>query len=149
MAMTPYSGPKWPGLASSPGVVPPSQIRTPSRMVNGLNSPAIRAPVEVDVMPPSAWISSMDTIQVRKQEIATIPVAYARRPVREARTRPIAAMSTAHISPTPRPGISALVSAQTADPLLADAIVPPYRMSSGTSISSRSAAVSAMYLASG
>ncbi len=81
--------------------------------------------------------------------MATIPVAYARRPVSEARTRPIAASSTAHIRPTPRPGISALVSSQTAWPLLADAIVPTYRMSSGISISSRQAAVSAMYLASG
>jgi hypothetical protein len=49
----------------------------------------------------------------------------------------------------PRPGISALVWLQTALPHLAEAIVPTYRMSSGTSISTRHAAVSAMYFASG
>ena len=83
------------------------------------------------------------------QVIATIPVEYARRPVKDARTRPIAANSTAHIRPTPSPGISALVSAQMAAPPLADAIVPTYRMSSGISIRISRAAVRARYLASG
>ncbi len=78
-----------------------------------------------------------------------MPVEYARRPVKEARTRPIAANSRAHIRPTPSPGISALVSFQTSLPPLADAIVPTYRMSSGTSIKISSAPVSATYLASG
>src|SRR5690348_18416525 len=92
-------------------------------MVNGLNSPATRAPVEVADCPPSAWISNTARKNVSTQEIATIPVEYARRPVKDASTRPIAANSTAHIRPTPRPGISALVSRQTAEPPLADAIV--------------------------
>ncbi len=118
-------------------------------MVNGLKSPAIRAPVEGTFVPPSASISSRARKNVRMQEMATIPVEYARRPVRQASTSPIAANSTAHIRPTPSPGISALVCAQMAEPPLADAIVPTYRMSSGTSIRMRSAAVSARYLASG
>src|SRR4029077_409363 len=118
-------------------------------MVNGLNNPAIRAPVDVADCPPSDWISSRATKNVSTQEIATIPVEYARRPVEDASTRPIAANSTAHIRPTPSPGISALVSCQTADPLLADAIVPTYSSTSGTSIRTSSAPVSARYLASG
>ena len=93
-------------------------------MVNGLNSPAIRAPVDVADWPPSAWISTRARKNVSTQEIATIPVEYARRPVKDARTRPIAANSTAHIRPTPSPGISALVSCQIAEPPLADTIVP-------------------------
>ena len=117
---------------------------------NGLNRPAILAPVVVAVMPPSAWISTRETVQVRKeQEIATIPVAYARLPVSDARTRPTAAISMAHISPTPRPGMSALVWLQTSRAPLAAVIVPMYNSSRGTSTSSRHARVSAMYLLSG
>ena len=56
--------------------------------------------------------------------MAIAPVAYARRPVSEARTSPIAANSTAHRAPMTRPGISALVSLQTAAPPLALTIVP-------------------------
>src|SRR6202000_47364 len=62
-------------------------------MVNGLNSPAIRAPVVGADCPPSAWISSRARKNVSTQEIATIPVEYARRPRKDASTMPIAANS--------------------------------------------------------
>ena len=84
-----------------------------------------------------------------RKKIATAPVAKARRPVRLARKRLIAASTTDHIRPTSSPGISALVSPQTAAPPCTLAIDPPYSSSSGIHIITRQAPVNARYLASG
>ena len=56
--------------------------------------------------------------------MAIAPVAYARRPVSEARASPIAANSTAHSAPMSSPGMSALVWFQTAAPPPALTMVP-------------------------
>ena len=59
--------------------------------------------------------------------MATIPVAYARRPVSEASDQPDRREQHGpQQARRRRPGISALVCAQTAEPPLADAIVPTY-----------------------
>ena len=52
------------------------------------------------------------------------PVAYARRPLSEASSSPMAASSTAHSSPMSRPGISALVCVQIAPGPCTWVIVP-------------------------
>ena len=84
-----------------------------------------------------------------RKKIATAPVAKARLPVSDASARPIADSTTANISATRRPGISALVSAHTAEPPCTLAIEPAYSRSSGTSSITSKAAVKPRYLASG
>ena len=85
----------------------------------------------------------------RPMKTIDYPVARPRRALSEARNSPIAASDTAHRTPSSRPGISARGCAQTAEPPCTFATDPPYSRSSGTSSTTRRAAVNPRYLASG
>ena len=120
---------------------PLSHIRTPSNSVKGLNSPDTFSAMGTAGATkwPAFWIDwaccwrmpwfstcrrISASVYVARKKIATVPVAKARRPVRLARNRLIAASTTAHISPTSSPGMNSLVCAQTAAPPCALTIVP-------------------------
>src|ERR1019366_948546 len=96
----PKGGPYLPAWGISPLVVPPSHMRRPSRSVNGLRSPAKRASADGPL--PGAprpcrtiWVSSVASGRLRKKKMAIAPVAYARRPLSEASSRPSPASTSA------------------------------------------------------